>query len=251
MTFRPSGLLGMLLAICLGSGRAHATASSCAGLGDGTACATSCIVSGTCKTNVCIPTQLRPNGSTCVSENRCTTDDVCSDGICTNGRPVVCPGQGCLIGTCLPQFGCLLLNACKPDFGVSVGDMSAPVDMSAEVDQGPVKPDLGFYVDLAGTDLAPPTGDMCYQPPGAEFQICPGGDGPVVRPIDGGTGDAAIDASIELDGAALGDGGSLGGHLRGSRPGDCSLTPGARPRGTLGFAALLALLVVSLRRRAT
>lgn len=237
-----SRLCALVLAICCWSGTAHATASTCLGLGDGTACATSCILQGLCKSNVCVPSKLQPNGTSCISENRCTVDDVCMDGACTNGTPITCPGDGCRIGLCQPQFGCLLLNTCKPDMSMlDQPDLAGPMDM-APPDLSAVPDDLGFYVDLAGTDLADPVGDMCYQPPGAEFELCGGADGPFVRPIDGGV-DAAVDASVQLDGG-------VGGHLRGSRPGDCSLAPGARPDRTAVALAALALLLVALRRRA-
>ncbi|MEO6951212.1 MAG: hypothetical protein ABI321_05310 [Polyangia bacterium] len=274
MTSRLARLLSRLasllvMSLCLWSGTAHATASSCNGLGDGTACATACILEGTCKSNACIATKLQPDGSSCISENRCTMNDVCMNGACTNGTPIMCPSNGCHIGVCQPQFGCLFLNTCKPDMSVivdmshvdlaSVDDLGPSTDLARAVDMSVTHEDLGFYFDLAGTDLAPPVGDMCYQPPGAEFELCGGADGPFVRPIDGGVVDASVrdagapdaaaDASVQLDGGERG-------HLRGSRPGDCSIAPGERPdgtpgpRGTLALLAMLALLVVALRRRA-
>jgi hypothetical protein len=227
---RPSGArmasrLALLCALLFAPLVAHASTSNCAGIGDGTACTTQCISAGFCHSNACVATTTRPDGSACSSEDKCTVGDSCLAGQCVPGSAITCPGQdACNVGACVPSVGCVVIDKCKPD-------LSAPlVDMATSVDQGP-------------QDLATVITDACFMPPQSEFLICPGVDGPVKVPVDL-SGD-------DLTGF-FGDGGASDlaeryGHLRGSRPGDCDVAPGARTTSPLALG-LLACALLLLRR---
>jgi Dictyostelium (slime mold) repeat len=72
----------------------------------------------TCVNNVCGVTN-KSNGSTCNDNNPCTTNDVCTNGVCT-GTLVVCPaGTTCANGSCVCNAnsgctGCCQTNTCQP-----------------------------------------------------------------------------------------------------------------------------------------
>jgi hypothetical protein len=206
---------------------AHASASSCQGLGDGTPCTTSCISSGFCMMNVCMSITLRPDGTACSTDNRCTTGDSCINGQCVAGADVVCPDiDVCHPGFCSPQFGCSSRNVCRPDLSTNPMDLAGVIqDMSGNDDQG-VSEDLGDMGEPE--DLTGVPNDMCTIPPGSEFWFCEGADGPYYLPLDG---------SLPPDFAPEP-------HVRGSRIGDCAFGEGALPGPhwvALIFAALLLL----------
>lgn len=208
-----------------------ASTSTCQGAGDGTACVTTCISSGICMMNNCVPVTLRPDGTACSTDNRCTAGDTCLAGECVAGAPVVCPDlNACFIGFCSPQFGCSLRNVCRPDMAMNPpADMATtPSDMSVEVDQG-VPTDLGEQPDLTGVP-----NDMCFIPVGAEFYTCTGEDGFYYIPFD---------AAMPTD-AAINDF-----HVRGSRIGDCSFGAGAVPAPWLVGFLFAALALFRFRSR--
>ena len=221
---------------------ARASTSSCIDTGDGTACATTCVASGMCLAGDCIPITLRPDGTACTTESRCTTGDVCMVGICTVGSAVVCPDRdACERGYCSAAFGCALRNVCKPDLGmppqpdmagITDGGINPPNDLGSD-DMSATSTDGGDIPDLSGVP-----NDMCVAPLGAEFYTCTGPDGFYYIPFDAATSDAA---------EAF--------HVRGSRPGDCSYggTGGGSGTRTWPAASVIALLfasVVSMLRRA-
>lgn len=49
----------------------------------------------------------RPNGLSCDDQDACTTNDVCDEGTCAGGVPILCDDQNpCTLDTCLPESGC-------------------------------------------------------------------------------------------------------------------------------------------------
>jgi len=224
--------LVVLIALLAAPLVARASTSNCMGIGDGTACTTECIMAGTCESNVCVPTSTRPNGSSCSSGDKCTVDDTCQNGQCVPGGAITCPGEdACHVGECVPSIGCVVVTVCKNDLAMPPGDMSPadmrPSDASAGPDQGPH--------DLLDTDA-------CFMPPGSELLVCHYMDGSVIVPLADLAGD-------DLAGYLYADFGPRGGHLRGSRPGDCDVAPGARTIAPLALFCL-ALFACLLRRRA-
>ena len=209
---------------------AVASTSSCNGAGDGTACVTTCISSGICMMNVCVPVSLRLDGTACSTDNRCTFGDTCLAGECIAGSPLTCPDfDACRVGFCSPLFGCSVRNICRPDMAASVSDMGTPPtsDMAVDVDQG-VDLDMGAPDDLTGVP-----NDMCFVPPGAEFYTCNGADGPYYIPFD-----ASMPADLALPPNY---------HVRGSRIGDCAFGGGSAPAPSL--IAILFAAVILIRRR--
>jgi hypothetical protein len=221
---------------------ARASTSSCQGVGDGTACTTECISSGVCHSNVCVAKTIAPNGSACSSENKCTVMDTCQNGECVSGGAITCPStDACNRGECVPGFGCVVVNQCKPDLATPIVDMATtPHDMAT------TPTDMAMSIDLSVGDMAEGPHDMatiitdaCFMPPHSEILLCPGADGPIVIPLDL-SGDDLTYAS---------DMAERYGHLRGSRPGDCDVTPGARTTSPLALC-LIACALLLLRRRA-
>ncbi len=209
---------------------AVASTSSCNGAGDGTACVTTCISSGICMMNVCVPVTLRPDGTACSTDNRCTVGDTCLAGDCVAGALIMCPDLDvCRIGFCSPLFGCSVRNICKPDMAMNVPDMATPPmsDMAVEVDQG-VDLDMAEPEDLTGVP-----NDMCFVPAGSEFYTCNGADGPYYIPFD-----ASMPSDLALPPNY---------HVRGSRIGDCAFGGGSAPAPSL--IAILFAGVILVRRR--
>jgi hypothetical protein len=64
-----------------------------------------------CENGILIP-DFDKNGYSCNDHNKCTDNDICSDGECV-GQNVVCEGEECKSAVCDPIKGCLLIN--KPD----------------------------------------------------------------------------------------------------------------------------------------
>lgn len=192
---------------------ARASTSSCANAVNGTACVTTCIAAGTCQAKVCVPTQLRPDGTPCSAENLCTSGDQCMAGACVAGSTVVCPDVSeCQKGYCEPSQGCVVVNVCTADLAS---------------DAGP-PPDAGPR-DLAIV----PVNDMCFYDPSLEFITCNGEDGFYQVPLDSGLlGDAGVDVPF---------------HVRGSRIGDCAI---GGSDGTLYGSILLVLAALYYACRA-
>lgn len=230
--------LVLLAALLLAPLAAQASTSNCMGVGDGTACTSECIMSGTCQGGVCMPVTTQPDGTACASGDKCTVGDSCQAGQCVRGGAISCPGNdACHHGVCVATFGCVILDVCKPDFAMPPGDMSlSPTDMPVS-DASATNPDQGPH------DMLPVITDACFMPPGAEFLLCPGNDGSVIVPLTDLAGD-------DLAGYVYADFGPRQfGHLRGSRPGDCDVTPGARTVAPVALF-LLAFFACLLRRRA-
>lgn len=128
----------------------------------------------------------KPNGSSCVDSNLCTTGDTCQAGACQSGSPVVCsPINAChLAGVCNPGTGaCSNPNA--PDgTGCSDGNACTQTDLcSSGICQGS-NPTLCTPTDAchqAGT-CAPGTG-ICSNPTAPNGTPC--NDGNVCTENDG------------------------------------------------------------------
>ncbi len=198
---------------------AQATTSSCVGEANGTPCADSCIAAGVCRSQLCVPTTPRPDGTLCVTGNACTTGDHCQAGMCVVGAPVICPSESaCRIGECNPQTGCFISDVCPFDLAVPPGS-----DLASNQDLSSSPSDLGDLATPADLRLVP--NDMCVINPGVEFYTCNGADGFYTIPFDAG---------------AL--------HVRGSAVGDCALSWSATPPPWSVVLFLLLALAVARKR---
>jgi hypothetical protein len=53
----------------------------------------------------CVNDPTPMNGTACNDQSACTNPDTCTNGVCT-GPAVVCPGDACTPGVCVPATGC-------------------------------------------------------------------------------------------------------------------------------------------------
>ncbi len=219
-----------------------------------------CSTRGTCVETACA-TMTCPDGQRCVAGRcvglcdgvRCPTGLTCRVGRCVDPcAGLMCDGeQTCVDGVCVPRCpcrGCAMAESCRMSDGRCVATaclmMTCPMGMAC----------VAGRCEDACAGATCPTGQMCT------MGTCV--DSPLDAGTDGGSDDAATDATSTGDVGARGDtgiasdGGREGGTTRrdsGTGPvtdGACGCRVPARGRDTRGAGAWIALALMMIGNRA-
>jgi len=190
---------------------------SCKGVADGALCTdrNSCTVKDSCLNGICLGTVVA-DGTPCTDDNQCTANDLCQSGVCV-GSPVA-DNTPCTDGEVCTD----------PDLCRSGVCMPGP---TLQCDDG----------DPCTTDTCV-LGDGCHYDP---LVVCPDGGvdampddaSPPDLPPDTGGEDVLDDGSVDLP------------KIYEARGGACVCSTAAAPRSATARGMLVAVLVLSRRRK--